>query len=252
MRAAIGMQPSWPPDAHRKLGDVGLFRNGQFERKGTFTTLYGVDIVPAPARKRRSSYHCDSNGTVQIHLDAAADAGGGPVTADASLVLEFGKAYAVLFHATGCWSEEIKNIEAVEAKMLELRADNKWKRDYVVVTEVTHAANTTVLMCKNRKDRVELKANADPGISGLDLLTASGGLRWTGGSMASLQLLSEGKLTPLYRVRGILRHWFRDDEPGYLDDAEPEGDEAEAEWYVDEVSSQTFDGDDKEETGGNS
>jgi hypothetical protein len=44
----------------------------------------------------------------------------------------------------------------------------------------------------------------------------------------------------------MLQRRFRDDEPGYLDEAGPESDEAEGEWYVDEVSSQTFDLVDKE------
>jgi hypothetical protein len=251
VRKATGMQPSWPPAARRQLGDVGVFRSGEFERKGTLKTLFGLDITARKVKNSRWRHHCDSSGSVRIHLDGAVQAGVGPVAADGSLVLEFGKADAVLFHATGCWSEEIENIEVVEATMRDRAGRKEWPRGYTVVTEVTHAAHTTVLMCRNRKDRVELQASADPGVSGLDLLAASGGLRWTGGSVASLQLLSEGKLTPLYKVRGMLWHPFRDDEPGYLDEADVEGEgEGEGEWYVDEVSSETFDMDDAEESDG--
>ncbi|MER5195208.1 hypothetical protein ACWD3J_30450 [Streptomyces sp. NPDC002755] len=242
VRAATKMQPSWPPSEHRELGDVGVFRDGQFERKGTMQSLFGVEVIPRDAPDNNSSYHCDSNGSVQLLSHAAAGVTVAPA-ADASVVLEFGRADAVLFRATGCRTEEIKNIEAVEARMLELHAQKKWPRDYVVVTEVTHASRTTALMSKNRKDRIELRASADPGISGLDLLTASGGLSWAGGSVAGLQLLSEGELTPLYRVRGMVRHLFRDDEPSYLgpDETEDEQDESDTEWYVDEVSSAAFD-----------
>ncbi|MFJ2257144.1 hypothetical protein ACIOKD_02180 [Streptomyces sp. NPDC087844] len=241
VRGATRMQPSWPPSAHRELGDVGVFRNGQFERKGTMESLFGVEAIPRDVPGNSTSYHCDSDGNVRIHSHGTAGVAAGPVAADASLRLHFGKADAVLFHATGCWSEEIKNIESVEARMRKLSEEKKWPRGYVVVTEVTHAARTTVLMCRNSKEHVELRASADPGVSGLDLLTASGGLTWAGGSVASLQLLSEGELTPLYRVRGMVRHWFRDDEPGYLDEGTTEDEQGEGEWYVDEVSSETFD-----------
>ncbi|WAZ25036.1 hypothetical protein STRCI_006499 [Streptomyces cinnabarinus] len=240
VRADLAMEPSWPPSADRRLGDVGVFRQGHFERKGTLETLFGLAVKPRPVKNRTTVYHGDSKGTVRVHHNSAIGAGAALVTADSSLVLEFDKADSVLFHATGCRTEEIDRIEAVEQLMKELHGKGEWPRKQVVITEVTHARRTTAVMCSKRNDRMSLRAAADPTVTGLDLLTASGGLQWTGGSAASLQVLSEGRLTPLYRARGMIRHLFRADEVGFLDDVEDvEGDDAE--WYVDDVSSLDFD-----------
>ncbi|MEV6194038.1 hypothetical protein AB0M19_16765 [Streptomyces sp. NPDC051920] len=241
MRADIGMEPAWPPASHRRLGDVGVFRKGRFERKGTLKSLYGIDFAPRPIPHNRSSYHSDSTGNVQVHLDTGLGADAGPVAADGSVLLEFARARSVLFHATGCRTEEIDGIEAVESGMLDLHRAGRWPDDQVVITEVTHAAFTTVLMSRKRRDRIALRATVDPGITGLDVLAASGGLQWAGGSTAGLQLLSEGELTPLYRVRGMIPHWFKEDEAGFLS---PEKDEEAVEkWIVDEVSSESFETD---------
>ncbi|KAB1144960.1 hypothetical protein F7R91_19990 [Streptomyces luteolifulvus] len=247
VRADVGMEPAWPPSADRRLGDVGVFRKGHFERKGTLKTLFGIDIENRPSKKNITVFHGDSKGSVQIHLNTGIGAGAALVTADGSMVLEFGRANSVLFHAAGCRTEEIRNIDLVEKRMKELHADKKWPRDHVVVTEVTHAERTTAIMCSRRNGRIALRAAADPAATGLDLLTATGGLQWTGGAAASLQVLSEGRLTPLYRARGMIRHWFREDEPGFLDDIDDEAEDGTEEWFVDYVSSEDFEADDYDE-----
>ncbi|MCM1974668.1 hypothetical protein [Streptomyces sp. G1] len=242
VRGDLAMEPSWPPSAVRELGDVGVFRKGHFERKGTLKTLFGLTVKPRPVRRSTTVFHGDSKGTVRVHHNSAIGAGAALVTAEGSLVLEFDKADSVLFHATGCRTREIDGIEDVERLMMELHDRGEWPRRQVVITEVTHAERTTAVMSRKRNDRMALRAAADPMVTGLDLLTASGGLQWAGGSAASLQVLSEGRLTPLYRARGVVRHLFRADEVGYLDDGdegEPGGDEAEC--YVDEVSCLDFD-----------
>ncbi|MET9892852.1 hypothetical protein ABZZ47_22080 [Streptomyces sp. NPDC006465] len=240
VRADLGMEPAWPPASHRRLGDVGVFRKGQFERKGTLKSLYGIDFTPRPIPLNRASYHSDSKGSVQIQLNAGIGADAGLLTADGSVLLKFARARSVLFHATGCRTEEIDDIEAIDSRMLALRRTGVWPDDQVVITEVTHAAFTTVLMSRRRGDRIALQATADPGVTGLDILAASGGLQWAGGSTAGLQVLSEGELTPLYRVRGVIPHWFKDAESGFLGEAD---DEVEK-WSVDEVSSESFETDD--------
>ncbi|WP_432097871.1 hypothetical protein [Streptomyces sp. WAC 04229] len=237
MRATISgrIQPSWPVFARPNLGDVGVLRDGEFERKGTFEELYGVRVASRPAPDSTSRFHCDSSGSVRLHTTMGAGAGG---VTDASLALDFDRADAVLFHAIGCRSQEIENIHEVEARMKERHAQGLWPRNYVVVTEVTLAERTTVLMSDADGDRVELKAAAAPGLAGFDLLTSSLGVSWVGGTSTTLQILSEGDLVPLYRVRGMVRRLMRDAEPSFLGgkDAEPD-----VEWYADEVTSDTHD-----------
>ncbi|PKT69590.1 hypothetical protein CW362_28670 [Streptomyces populi] len=245
VRADLGMEPAWPPASHRRLGDVGVFRKGHFERKGTLESLYGIGFAPRPIPHNRASYHSDSTGNVQVHLDTGLGVDAGPVAADGSVLLEFARARSVLFHATGCRTEEIEGIETVESRMLDLHRAGGWPDDQVVITEVTHAAFTTVLMSRRRRDRIALRAAADPGVTGLDMLAASGGLQWAGGSTAGIQLLSEGDLTPLYRVRGVIPHWFKEAEAGFLGGTKDE--DAVEKWVVDEVSSESFEDEDFEE-----
>lgn len=240
VRADLGMEPSWPPDAEHALGAVGRFRKGNFERRGTLKTLFGLHVKPRRVKEKTTVYSSDSKGTVQVHHNSAIGAGAALVNADGSVVLEFGKADSVFFRATGCKTHEIDRIDLVEKLMMERHRHGDWPRDQVVITEVTHATNTTAIMCSKRNDRIALRATAEAPVAGLDLLTASGGLQWAGGSVASLQVLSAGALTPLYRAKGMVRHLFRDDEPGFLDEVE-EGPDDGAEWYVDDVSSLEFD-----------
>ncbi|WNM31543.1 hypothetical protein RKE30_14560 [Streptomyces sp. Li-HN-5-11] len=248
VRAETGMEPAWPPSADRRLGDVGVFRKGIFERKGTLKTLFGIDFKSRPSRRNKTTYHGDSKGSVKVHLNMTIGADAALVTADGSMVVEFGRANAVLFRAAGCRTQEIEDIEAVEKRMVELHARKEWPRNHVVITEVTHAERTTVLMSVEGNDRVALRAGAAPGAGGLDLLTASGGLEWAGGTTASTQILSEGSLTPLYQARGMLWHPFRKAEPGFLDqptgDARGDDGVGPGQWYVDEVSSLDHDSDD--------
>ncbi|MGV9452979.1 hypothetical protein [Streptomyces sp. NPDC003635] len=244
VRADVGMEPTWPPAAERVLGDVGRLRNGRFERRGTLETLFGLRVTPRPVKENSSVFRSDSKGTVQVHHNTAIGAGAALVAADGSVVLEFGKADSVFFQATGCRTEEIDRIDLVEELMAERHSKGDWPRGQVVITEVTHAASTTAIMCNRRNDRVALRAAADAPAAGLDLLTASGSLQWAGGSAASLQVVSEGELTPLYRAWGMVRHVFGDDEPSFLDkdtDTETDEEDQDVERYPDQVSSLEFD-----------
>ncbi|MGW7299376.1 hypothetical protein [Streptomyces sp. NPDC054829] len=243
VRDDLAMEPTWPPSAVRKLGDVGVLRKGHFERKGTLESLFGMTVKRRSAPRNTTVYHGDSKGTVRVHHNSSLGAGAALVNAAGSLVLEFGKAESVLFRAVGCRTEEIDGIEDVEQLMLERRSKGDWPHGQVVITEVTHAERTTIVMSSKRNDRMALRAAGDAAaVTGLDLLTASGGLQWAGGSAASLQVLSEGRLTPLYRARGVFRRWFGGDEVATLDDLDDvEESVDEGDWYVDEVSGLDFD-----------
>jgi hypothetical protein len=45
----------------------------------------------------------------------------------------------------------------------------------------------------------------------------------------------------------MIRHWFREDEPGFLDDIDDEAEDGTEEWFVDYVSSEDFEADDYDE-----
>ncbi|MFF3849854.1 hypothetical protein [Streptomyces sp. NPDC002328] len=247
MRKAFGFQPTWFPDSEVRLGDVGVFRRGQFERKASLEE-WGISWRSRVRPGASPLYEHRSEGAVDVSSAVSAAGGAPAVTAGGGIDVRFTKADAVLFRAADCWSEEIEDIGAVEAEMKARHRDKKWPRRHAVVTEVVHAGWTTVLISDSRTDSARLRATADASALGWDALTAKARLEWAGGSGVSTRFLSRGELTPLYRARGVLRRPFAGpvirfmDEPGPADAAQP------GEAYVDDVDSESFHLDEEDET----
>ncbi|MER5713913.1 hypothetical protein [Streptomyces sp. NPDC002132] len=248
MRRAFGFQATWFPDSEVRLGDIGVFRGGQFERKASLEE-WGIGWQPRVRPGASPLYEHRSEGAVDVSSAVTAAGGAPAVTGGGGIDVRFTRAGAVLFRAVDCWSEEIENIGEIEEEMKARRREKKWPARHAVVTEVVHAGWATVLISDSRTDSARLRTTADATALGWDALTARARLEWAGGSGVSTRILSRGELTPLYRARGVLRRPFGGpsvrfmDEPGHgPEEAVQPGDA-----YVGDVYSDMFDLDDEDD-----
>ncbi|MFJ9736915.1 hypothetical protein [Streptomyces sp. NPDC101166] len=251
LRKAFGFQATWFPDSEVRLGDIGVFRDGQFERKASLEE-WGIGYQPRVRPGASPLYEHRSEGAVDVSSAVTAAGGAPAVTAGGGIDVRFTRADAVLFRAVDCWSEEIENIAEIEAEMKERHRKKKWPGRHAVVTEVVHAGWTTVLISDSRTDSARLRTTADATALGWDALTARARLEWTGGSGVSTRILSQGELTPLYRARGVLRRPFGGPSVRFMDEPGPGPAEAAqpGDPYVSDVDSETFALDDEHDEAG--
>lgn len=209
LRERFGYSATWVPNAEVRLGDVGLIRGHQYERVSSLAD-FGVAFDVRESRVR-GAYSFASAGSVAFGFKAAGEPGAvasGLVEADAGVTIDFAASNASVFQAEGCTVSEIRDQHTLGQQVIELASDERWPDGYVVVCEVISADRTTVLVASEGGARVELRAKAGVPLGAHTLADADAGISLASSHGLGLQIVAEGKLTPLFRARGIARRFL--------------------------------------------
>jgi hypothetical protein len=206
----LRLHANFPPNRPVALGDYGVVQDHVFERLGNLGQL-GITFATIPGTGQ-STYQFKSKGNVDFALIAKGDVQPGGVPAvKAGLELKFSRENAVFFNAAGCTVLAIADLRAIESELLNLHDLGQWKTDFYVVTEFTSAARVTIIASADRDSEVKLEASS-PAIEAIHLGDASLDLSVKRSRNTSLEIVTEGGLTPLIqlcRLRGVFRKEFR-------------------------------------------
>lgn len=204
LRQRFGYTATWLPNVPVRLGDIGTLYGHTYERIRTLAD-FGISFDSRPPISMTTSLEYASTGDVYITIKQKGElsiANSALAKADAGIIIEFGRAGAVVFQAGGCAVSSIEDQLSLADKLLAMYADGQWNRDYVVVTDVVHAEWTSVLVSKANAANIEFRLDADLMHASLADASAAG-LQVIRSHNIETQIIAKGGLTPLFKAKGI-------------------------------------------------
>ncbi|MEA2372635.1 MAG: hypothetical protein QOH12_3029 [Solirubrobacteraceae bacterium] len=210
----LGKLGTWLPSARVRLGDVGVMQGREFERNSTLADL-DVAFMPA-ADDISSTFGFVSDGAVEVIASAKAEAGvfGGTGTATGiSAQMSFTRANAVFFRVEGAVVHRIDDLDAVKEAVLALDSRGKWRREWLVVTQVVVAQRCLVMVSGSEGARAEVAVRVGVLPSAAEI--ASGGAQVAGGIRQGMAFDDDivGECTPLYQAFRVARGVVRQSRP---------------------------------------
>ncbi len=196
--------PTWLPSATISLGDVGIIRDGIFEKTGSLKD-FRITHVEQVDESEGDLEHT-SSGAVSIEFRAT---GGAPAASaisgkfDGDIRVSFNRANAVLFQASQCKKSTIADIKQVTDAILSRYLAGKWKPEECVVTAVVRSAATTVLISNAADAYVNLEANGELGQGKAPLASVNAKMKVGSRSAIGTSVVAKAGATPLFQARGI-------------------------------------------------
>lgn len=210
VRKETGMRGVYPPMMDVALGDYGPVRDGRFTPIGNIGKLKSPISFDETSVGSGMSREFKSTAVKKIAIGAGAAGSNGAVSAKARLELEFGSQSAIFVAVAGCSHNRIADIQSVGTEILKRYRQQDWREDWKVVTELIHAANTTVIVSREKNSKLVLEAaGSEPNINMAD---ANLSLRVVYDSTASEQWITEkpdGGMTPFCFLSGIVDRLFQ-------------------------------------------
>jgi hypothetical protein len=199
---------NWMPDKPLQIGDIGKLEDGTFT---LFTTLEKQGIV-FTTRERDSGLDLDysSKDTVKISENTGAEIPIAKPVANikAKLNIELKSEDSILYQTTGSKIIIIDNLDTIETEMLQRYKDDKWMKNWVVITEIIKTDFVTIIISQSKNNTLEFEASGNAKLQSINLADASLGLNLVRESGSSIKMLAKQNLTPLYKVRGIWDPWI--------------------------------------------
>jgi hypothetical protein len=204
----LGYLATWPPTNELTLGDIGLMEGRTLVRQQSITDL-GLEFEIREDKQRR-----DRGVTSGAEIDVqAAASGGAPIhpglKAGAAVKVEFKSANAIVMRAEDCRAQQFEVLDRLKREILKLHGQGKWKREWLVVSEVVHSARLLALISKSGGASVTLRVSAGIKASALSLAEGQGRVSLLNKSKGVVDE-SGSDATPLYRALKVEKRVFRE------------------------------------------
>lgn len=189
---------TWLPGDRITLGDVGLLTKGGF-RKETH-----LDALELPFSREdsgvRQRLSCSSTSHVslgeRVEADVAAQASG-------RATIELSRSGAVVFEARDVRHERIANPAELSAPIQALREADKWQRAWVLIDQVWHVGQGSVLVALSDRVAASFAFDVDAGPQLDAFARSSADLGFAVDSGEVVGEIGATDFTPLYTARKL-------------------------------------------------
>ena len=209
MKKKFGYYATWNPGVPLKLGDIGTFNDNVFTRLSNLVDR-GIEFEIRPDETKTPLEH-NSEGSVSVTTKLSgtvAPQGSVLTNLDAGIIVEFSKENSTLFKANNTTSPSIKDTITLGEQILKLYREGKWNKNWVIITELVEAENTTVIISNNSNSKIELKANANIDAPTFDIADAEFKFSTQFSKGLETKIISAEGLTPLFKVMGMKTRIF--------------------------------------------
>lgn len=166
LRKQFNKCPNWEAHTPVALGDYGDMKDGIFMRIDNISRQFNIEILelpPQPAIRREFSSEGVKTQVVNV--------GAGTTDANAQIEISFEKENSVFFNAAECVIRKINNLGTILSELDKLYKQDKWNKDWVVITELEEATSAVVAISRESNASVAFEA-ASP-VAKIDLADAS-------------------------------------------------------------------------------
>jgi hypothetical protein len=213
MNEKFGYFATWLPNVRLKLGDIGVVRKQVFE---PVSSLEQLGIAFAIDRDRQAadldytssdavSIEAKSSAAAHDPAETAAQAGG-------SISISFSRAEAVVFQASGCVTSRIADVKSLGEEILSRYHRDAWDPDHVVVTDLISAGGATILISNGQNAHIDLAIRVEAGSGMTKIAEANANVTVTRAAGIGTRIVAAAGLTPLFKVAGVKRRIFRNDQ----------------------------------------
>jgi hypothetical protein len=210
MYEKFGYFATWLPNVRLKLGDVGVVKERAFEPASSLEKLgiaFDTDCDRQPA-----DVDYTSSDAVSIETKVSGAVHDPAAMADGNISISFSRADAVVFQASGCVASKIADVKSLGDRILALYHRGAWNPDHVVVTDLISAAGATILISNGSNAHIDLALKGQPAADMAALANASANIAVTRAVGIGTRIVAAAGLTPLFKVAGVRRRIFRDDQ----------------------------------------
>lgn len=160
----LNMYAAWTPESTFRLGDYGEFDGKIFKRIGNITNNFNIAVQEEVSDDSAITF--TSEGAVNVTVAAEVDTQG-RTTGNAKLNVEFDRANAVFFQATGVKTHRVKNTKQVGDALIKVyqQRGRDWRLNMAVITEIKTAEDMVALISKKRNVGVRLRGRVRGGKS---------------------------------------------------------------------------------------
>lgn len=198
IKSKLNYFATWAPNTPLALGDYGIFDPEKvFNRIGNITQDFGLNFIPsAPAAKTEFTHTSKRVRISQFELSATDRVAG----FETGVGIKFATERSFYASFAGCEGTNIKDLQLLGERVLQLRETGRWEDDWVVVCEVMRSDKTVVYIAgaNNAEVKLGVKGSENQNIGEV-------GVNFSRLMSESVNTLIEGEagLTPLFRVAGV-------------------------------------------------
>ncbi|HKD04913.1 MAG TPA: hypothetical protein VKB79_03330 [Bryobacteraceae bacterium] len=203
IRAKFSYWATWLPSADVRIGDIGIFRGGYFQRQ---TSLKELGVMFSD---RQSHAPLDFRHASQSSVSTANHASANPIAlpevpiGHASLDIHFNSSGSFIFHAQGCIVHEIENLGPVGNQLVNLIQSNQWQHSWTLVVSTVKAESATILISNSGDSKMQLSAATSGVVSNLADIDAGLQIRSQAGDIT--HFVAVRGLSPLFKVARVKR-----------------------------------------------
>lgn len=205
MHKAAGYRATWDPATILHIGDIVKLESDGTTTK--YSTLADVGIgLKISSNETRSSLDYTSHDKVDITTKAAGklpSPGSGLNKADAGFTFNFKSADGVVFQIRNYKTNQIDNLAAIQAEILEKYESGEFDEDWLIVNKLIEAETATIIISNSSNAALDLKANASVDAAGLKLTDASLQFSVAREQGSTMKYITQSDITPLYQVMGV-------------------------------------------------
>ncbi len=201
MHDKLGFFATWLPGDRIEIGDVGVMKDGAFRPLGSLAEL-GIPFELRESRSTQDVQYTSTSGT-KIAFSSGANAGG---IAKAEITIDFSRAGAFVFHASGMRSRSIANRMEVARALLEAYRAKRWQESWLLVEALRVAERATIVVAEDSSAGLSLAADVAT-IPSVSLADPKMSLTVTSLRGKLVHVVGEQELHPLYdcvRIRDPL------------------------------------------------
>lgn len=211
---------AWLPGVPLRLGDVGVVRDGHFQRVSSLENL-GFTFAVRPDHAALQLDYA-SRGAVSVTFKAAGAVpppGSVLARASAGVVIRMSRENSVLFQVLGASFPSIDDQLGLEHEIRRRHAAGEWDTDHLVVTELVQARAATILIASSSDARVELSARGNLNAGSISVADLDAGFEIAHLRGMHTRIVASQGLTPLFRAKRLRNRLlagpvFRGGDPG--------------------------------------
>ena len=167
---------NWEPGGPIELGDYGIMDGNIFipmgKLKDDFPEFAGnvIQIAPDPSKDQKEF---KSESGVEVNLLAKGSVNSAGVTlAKAAFEIKFSNKDSIFFNAAECTTTRIANKAKIGEIIQQLLRDEKWQKEYCVVTDLVQAGKTVIAISQSNNSAISFEADS-PALEKINLADAS-------------------------------------------------------------------------------
>lgn len=210
----------WLPNATIELGTVGVLHGDVFIPK-TSLQEEGITGIGEVADPSSTPLDIQSHKDVKVALKLAGQVSTGAPSipqANAGVVVEFGHQGAYVIKAAASYEPRLGNVARLEDEILARYKAGKWKKEWVVVSQLVRTPKASILVSQTSSAKVEITAQGDATVGqAVKLGDVKFSFDITSEAGKVYNFLDSNNVTPLFQLVGVKRRFLGKTNVGTLD-----------------------------------